>query len=145
MEKKRKILTTNFVDKRGGYIYVKGLDFIKGGLKAYYTSRKEGYRVENLDDCTKVVMNATDFLNIKSAKALTDDLDGDGKVITLYGLSTIKQDEVKEHLKTMADSRLIVICPKKGIKLFKQIRDYEIIQELKNNSTFTHNNEILKD
>lgn len=93
---------------------------------------------------TNEYMSASDFLNIKSAKALTDDLDGDGKVITLYGLSAIKQDEVKEHLKTMADSRLVIICPRKGIKLFKQIRDYEIIQELKNNSTFTHNNEILK-
>lgn len=37
------------------FTVIDDLDFIKGGLKAYYTSRKEGYRVENLDDCTKVV------------------------------------------------------------------------------------------
>ena len=37
-----------------------------------------------------------------------------------------------------------MVCPKKGLKIQKQLRDYEIIQELLENKTFTNDNEILK-
>lgn len=38
----------------------------------------------------------------------------------------------------------MVICPKKGLKAKKQLKDYEIISDLKGNQVFTNNNEILK-
>lgn len=93
---------------------------------------------------TNEFMDVNDFLNINSAEALLSDLEGDGKVITLYSFTGIKQERVNRHLEQLADSRLVVVCPKHGLKAFKQIKDFEIIQELKKNLSFTTNNEILK-
>ncbi len=89
-------------------------------------------------------MNVDDFLNIDSAEALLGDCIGDGKVITLYSFVGIKQEQVKKHFLELEEPRLVVVCPKKGLKAQKQLKDYEIIQELRANQTFTSNNEILK-
>lgn len=89
-------------------------------------------------------MNVDDFLNIDSADALLSDLVGDGKVITLFSFIGIKQEQVRRHIEKLADSRIVVICPKRGLKIQKQLCDFEIIQELKENQRFTDNNEILK-
>lgn len=89
-------------------------------------------------------MHVEDFLNISSAQALLSDMSGDGKVISLYSFSAIKQDLVIKHLEKLADKRIVVVCPKKALKAQKQLRDFEIIQELRDNQTFTNNNEILK-
>ena len=93
---------------------------------------------------TNEFMYVDDFLGIDSAEALigTDTLDG--KVVTLYSFGEIKQETVKKHLLDLEDTRLVVICPKAGLKLQKQLRDYEIIRELRDNQTFINNNEILK-
>lgn len=88
-------------------------------------------------------MSVDDFLNITSSTALLDNT-LDGKVITLYSFSRIKQEAVKQHLLELAEKRLVVICPKKGLKAKKQLKDYEIISDLKGNQVFTNNNEILK-
>lgn len=87
-------------------------------------------------------MSVEDFLNINSASALLND--EDGKVITLYSFVGVKQEQINRHFEELAEPRLVVVCPKQGIKLQKQLRDFEIIQELKENQTFTNNNEILK-
>lgn len=93
---------------------------------------------------TNQFMNADDFLQIESADVLLSDIDSDGKVITLFSFVGIKQEVVKKHVEKLADSRIVVICPKKGIKLKKQLCDYDIIQDLKNNQSFTDDNELLK-
>lgn len=89
-------------------------------------------------------MDAEDFLSITSSDVLLGDCKGDGKVITLFSFSRIKQEMVKKHLLELNDSRLVVVCPKKALALKKQLMDYEIIQELRKNQSFTTNNEILK-
>ena len=89
-------------------------------------------------------MGVEDFLNIQSAEALLSDCPGDGKVITLFSFVGIKQEQVKKHVLDLGETRLVVVCPKKGIKAQKQLKDYEIIRELRANSSFTSNNEILK-
>ena len=89
-------------------------------------------------------MLAEDFVNINSADAIMSDCSGDGKVITLFSFSNIKQDQIKKHLLMLNDPRLVVVCPKKKLGAQKQLRDYEIIQELKANQTFTSDNAILK-
>lgn len=89
-------------------------------------------------------MNVEDFLNIDSAEALMDDCVGDGKVITLYSFIGIKQEAVKKHLLDLKEPRLVIVCPKKGLKAQKQLKNYEIIQELRNNQRFTDDYEILK-
>ena len=89
-------------------------------------------------------MNVDDFLNIDSAEALLGDCTGDGKVISLFSFVGIKQEMVKKHLLELAEPRLVVVCPKKGLKAQKELKDYEIIQELKGNQRFTSDNEILK-
>lgn len=93
---------------------------------------------------TNEFMHVDDFLNIDSADALISDDVIDGKVITLYSFSGIKQDAVKKHILELADRRLVIVCPKKGVKAQKQLKDYEIIRDLRDNQTFTNNNEILK-
>lgn len=93
---------------------------------------------------TNEFMDADDFLKIDSAEALLGNDILDGKVITLYSFSDIKQDSIKRHFQRLADKRIVVVCPKSGLKVQKQLKDYEIISELKNNPTFTSNNEILK-
>lgn len=89
-------------------------------------------------------MNVDDFLNIDSTEALLGDCTGDGKVITLFSFIGIKQEVVKRHILDLAEPRLVVVCPKRGLKAQKQLKDYEIIQELRDNRTFTSDNEILK-
>lgn len=93
---------------------------------------------------TNEFMNVEDFLNISSSDAILNDLKGDGKVITLYSFVCIKQEQVKRHIEELAETRIAVICPKQGIKFQKQLKDFEIIQELRENQSFTDNNEILK-
>lgn len=89
-------------------------------------------------------MQVDDFLNISSADALIGTETLDGKVITLFDFVGIKQEIVKKHISELADKRLVVVCPKRGLKAQKQLKDYEIINELRNNQAFTNNNEILK-
>lgn len=89
-------------------------------------------------------MNVDDFLSIESANALLKDCAGDGKVITLFSFSGIKQELVNKHLMTLGDTRIVVVCPKKGLKIQKQLKDFEIITELRDNQAFTSSNEILK-
>ena len=89
-------------------------------------------------------MLVEDFMNINSADALLSDMKGDGKVITLFSFESIKQERIKKHLVDLADDRLIVVCPKDKLKIQKQLKDYEIVQELKSNQVFTNNNAVLK-
>lgn len=85
------------------------------------------------------------FLNIENAETLLDANDNaDGKVVTLYGFSTVKQEQVKKHVQKLASKKIVVISPKQRINLQKQLRDYEIIQELRENFAFISNNEIME-
>ncbi|WP_146058840.1 hypothetical protein [Lachnospira multipara] len=93
---------------------------------------------------TNEYMLVEDFLNINDAEALLSNPNGDGKVITLFSFETIKQEQVKKHLTDLNDDRLVVVCPKEKLKIQKQLKDYEIVQELQENSTFTNNNAVLK-
>lgn len=93
---------------------------------------------------TNEFMNVDDFLNINSAQVLVGDETLDGKVITLFSFIGIKQEVVKKHVQELADRRLVIVCPKKGLKAKNQLKDFEIINELRRNQVFTNNNEILK-
>lgn len=91
-------------------------------------------------------MHVDDFLNINSAEILLGDCVGDGKIVNLFSFEEIKQGAVKKHFLELAEPRLVVVCPKMGLSLKTQnsLKEYEIIQELRENQTFTSNNEILK-
>lgn len=93
---------------------------------------------------TNEFMYVDDFLNIESAEALIGNDTLDGKVITLFSFTGINQENVKTHIFDLADKRLVVVCPQKGLKIQKRLKDYEIIRDLKGNQTFNSNNEILK-
>jgi hypothetical protein len=84
------------------------------------------------------------ILNIDSADALIGEDTLDGKVITLYSFTRIKQELINKHVLNLADRRLVVVCPKKGLKAQKQLKDYEIIRDIRDDFLFTNNNEILK-
>ena len=93
---------------------------------------------------TNQFMNVEDFLNVDSAEAILADCLGDGKVISLYSFEEIQQEQVRKHLFKLGDKRIVVVCPKQAINVRKQLKDYEIIQELTVNPIFVGNNEILK-
>jgi len=90
-------------------------------------------------------MSVDDFLNISDATVLFDpDSFTDGKVLSLYSIGKIDVSKVRKHLKELACPRLVVICPKSSFEMLKQALDYEILQELKDNTLFTSDNEVLR-
>lgn len=89
-------------------------------------------------------MDVEDFLSIDSSDALVGEDTLDGKVITLFSFVGIKQELVNKHLLNLSDKRLVVVCPKRGLKAQKQLKEYGIIREIREDSIFTNNNEILK-
>lgn len=94
---------------------------------------------------THEYMDVNSFLSINDANAFFDNNNvSDGKVITLYSFDGAKQQAVKEHFKELNDSRLVIVSPKKNLSIEKQIKDYEILKELKDNLTFIDNNEVLQ-
>ena len=90
-------------------------------------------------------MNVDDFLSIQSAESfgITENK-LDGKVVLLYGFVGIKQELVKKQVLNLCCKQLVVLCPKKGLKIVKQIKDFEIIQELRNDQAFYGDNAITK-
>ena len=122
--------------------YAKALLDVSG--KYYVVPRKYNTEKSMTRYFTNEFMHVDDFLNIGSASALVGKDTLDGKVITLFSFTGIKQEQVNKHLLDLADKRLVIVCPKKGLKAQKQLKDYEIIRELKDNVSFTNNNDILK-
>lgn len=86
-----------------------------------------------------------DFLSITDASVLFEtDSYADGKVLSLYSIGKIDMPKVRKHIKELNCKKLIVICPRQSFAMHKQALDYEILQELKSDSLFTTDNEILK-
>ena len=91
-------------------------------------------------------MNTEVFLNTNKAENLLEEIDNksDGKVITLFSFNAINQKEIIEHILKIKSSKLVFICPNKAIEKKDILREYEILQDLRNNQTFIDNNEIVK-
>ena len=89
-------------------------------------------------------MQIEDFLSINSSDAILNDLECDGKVITLFSFNEIKQDVVRKHIKKLADDRIVIVCPKKKVSIQKQLKDFEIVQGLQDNQVFINNYAIQK-
>lgn len=90
-------------------------------------------------------MTVETFMSINNASVLFDLSDAtDGKVISLYSFERFSQSEVVSHFKGLACPNLVVILPKKTLKCAKALKDFEIIQDLRNNQTFINDNEVLK-
>lgn len=86
-----------------------------------------------------------DFLSISDASILFEtDSYADGKILSLYSIGKIDVPKVRKHIKELNCKKLIVICPRQSFAMHKQALDYEILQELKRDSLFTTDNEILK-
>ena len=90
-------------------------------------------------------MNVDDFLQIESARVLFDDNKfQDGKVIALYSQEDIdKTQKILAKMKSFATENLVVVYAKNKFALSKQAKDYEILQEIKNDTEFIRENEIL--
>ena len=88
-------------------------------------------------------MRADDFLAISDGGILgKTDIPSDGKVITLYDFKRTDTAQIKEHFARLALKHLVLVVPKKKLDIEKQLRDFEIIQELKADATFSDQNEI---
>lgn len=121
--------------------YAKVLSVVTG--KYYIAPRKYNTKYMMTRYFMYQYMDFSDFLNINSAAVLLNDCVGDGKVICLFSFSKIDQNDVEKHLHELGDSRIVVVCPTKILSVKKQLRDYEIIQELRKDQAFTSSNEIL--
>lgn len=88
-------------------------------------------------------MDLDDFLRIDSADILLDNRHVDGIVINIYSHSVINQKQVAEHLCELADSRIIVCCPKRKLQAYKEIKEYEIIEDILANKTLS-NYDVIK-
>lgn len=94
---------------------------------------------------THEYMDVDTFLDINDANAFFDKNESsDGKVITLFSFAKTKQSKVKEHIRELNDSRLVIVSPKEKLSIETQIRDYEILAEIKKNTIFLENDEVLK-
>ncbi len=90
-------------------------------------------------------MDVEFFLSIDNADAFFDSKKiCDGKVLTLYSFNKINQEEVKNHLIELNNNRLIIVLPGKKITTGKQLKEYEILDDIKNNHIFMSDNDILK-
>lgn len=90
-------------------------------------------------------MDVDSFMSISDADAFFDSEDvADGKVITLYSMVDFSVKRIKEHFQELDCSKLILVVPSKKLTISKKLRDFEILQEIKTNSTFINSNEVLK-
>jgi len=90
-------------------------------------------------------MDVDSFMSISDATAFFDlDDVADGKVISLYSLSGVNQKMIKEHFASLECPKLIVVIPKEKLTGTKELRDYEILQEIRTNVEFINTNEVLK-
>lgn len=90
-------------------------------------------------------MDVETFIAISRADAVFDESDySDGKVISLFSFGKINQESIKKHFKTLRCEKLIVVMPKHALTVKKELRDYEILQEIRNDKDFLSTNEVLK-
>ncbi len=90
-------------------------------------------------------MSAENFMELSDVRVLFEDTTcGDGRVLSLYSLSTINIERVRQKVQELHCEKLLVVCPVQKLEVHKQVKDYEILQDLKGNSTFTNNHEVLK-
>lgn len=90
-------------------------------------------------------MNVESFMAINDVNAIFDNGDSaDGKVITLFSLGKISQTEIKNHFTELNSDRLILVVPRKMMNEVKALRDYEILQEIRDNQAFIQGNEVLQ-
>ncbi len=85
------------------------------------------------------------FLRLQGASVVSGyDQSADGKVLSLFGTNRTNVAQVRKKVQELYCEKMIVVCPEKELDVFRQAKDYEILQDLKRNSTFMHNNEVLK-
>lgn len=90
-------------------------------------------------------MDVETFLSISDPNALFDKDDvADGKVISLYGLERFSQENIKKQFREFNCPKLVVVMPKKVFSATKELRDFEILQEIRENREFLSTNEVLR-
>lgn len=90
-------------------------------------------------------MNVAAFLSISNAETIFDENDNaDGKVISLYCLDKCDLSAVKGHFKELKCNKLVIVLPCKPVTALKELRDYEILQEIRKNQIFIDSNPVLK-
>ncbi len=95
-------------------------------------------------------MNIDTFMSINDPEAFFDkEKFCDGLAVSLFMLKdsvTYSAKEIINHYKNLKERKLIIILPEKSFSFQNQIKDYEILQELKNGDFFneTEENEVLK-
>lgn len=87
-----------------------------------------------------------DFLQLSKAEYLFSEKFADGYIISLI----CEQDEIlkevsciEQKLQELDDERIIVLVPKNYYEIKKYVRDYIIIQKMKENNEFMNDNKVL--
>lgn len=82
------------------------------------------------------------FLSISNASVIMDEK-ADGKVITLYSFEAINQTSIKERFKELNCANLVLVMPKHKLAIQKQIKEFAILQEIRNDRDFISENEAV--
>jgi len=91
-------------------------------------------------------INYDTFMQVNdSASFFGDNEFCDGKIIILVCEEnvTISEENIVKKLNGYADERIVVLKPSKTFKFIKLIQDYEVLQDLRNDSAFIDKNKVL--
>lgn len=90
-------------------------------------------------------MSAIDFMDMDDATVFFDDGKfQDGKVVALFGLEdTDRSKEIKNKVKKFGVENLIVSYSRKKFDLYDVALEYEVIQDIKDDSVFMRENQVL--
>lgn len=114
--------------------------------RQYYIPRKYNGIYKMTRFFYNKTMDVETFMNVENSGIIFSDTPFcDGIVITLYTLDSIKENDVRKKLRSLDDCRIIVVCPQKKYSKVKQVIDYEIIQELKNDGFLVDNQVMMKE
>jgi len=82
------------------------------------------------------------FLAIPDASILLDDK-ADGKVITLFSFDGFNLSEIKDHIKDLNSEKLVVVVPKHKLSVQKQVKEFAILQGIREDKKFLLENEAV--
>ncbi|SHJ50758.1 hypothetical protein [Pseudobutyrivibrio xylanivorans] len=82
------------------------------------------------------------FLTVSDINTLLNDR-ADGKVITLYSFEGINQTQIKEHIQKLNCDRLVVVVPKHKLSVQKEIKEFAILQSIRDDRVFLSENEAI--
>lgn len=137
--KKRRIIKGDKYNISAVFSSVSGMDFESPKQYNHNLMMTRYFKYEFVNYDTFVQIN--DFNSFFDSEEICD-----GKILALVFNekdTNISEDLIIKKLNMYKNERIVVLKPDNTCKLIKQVQDYEILQELRKDSTFVENNKVL--